>query len=86
MKRYDHLEVTVTDKLRSYGAAMKTIGNAEWQKTGLWKSNRVENSHLAFRRSEKVMLRFHQMLILQKFVTVHSLIFNHLNHKISLSK
>lgn len=48
MKRYDHPEVTVTDKLRSYGAAMKTIGNAEWQKTGLWKSNRVENSHLAF--------------------------------------
>jgi len=34
MKRYDHPEVIVTEKLRSYGAVMKTIGNAEWQKNG----------------------------------------------------
>jgi len=31
MKRYGRPEVIVTDKLRSYGAAMKVIGNAEKQ-------------------------------------------------------
>jgi len=29
MKRYGQLEVIVTDRLRSYGAAMKAIGNAD---------------------------------------------------------
>jgi transposase-like protein len=35
----------VTDKLRSYGAAMKEIGNVEKQETGRWLNNRAENSH-----------------------------------------
>jgi putative transposase len=34
MKRYGGLEVVVTDKLRSYGAAMKTVDNADRQETG----------------------------------------------------
>ena len=29
-------EIIVTDKLRSYGAAMKVIGNADRQETGRW--------------------------------------------------
>ena len=33
MKRYGYPNVVVTDKLRSYRAAMKTIGNAERQET-----------------------------------------------------
>ena len=36
MKRYGGPEVVVTDKLRSYGAAMKVIGNADRQETGRW--------------------------------------------------
>ena len=34
MKRYGRPEVLVTEKLRSYGAAMKVIGNADRQETG----------------------------------------------------
>ena len=48
MKRYGGPEVVVTDKLRSYGAAMKVIGNADRQETGCWVNNRAKNSHLPF--------------------------------------
>jgi putative transposase len=34
MKRYGNPEIIVTDKLRSYGAAMKVIGNISRQETG----------------------------------------------------
>jgi len=53
MKRYGPPQIIVTDKLRSYGAAMKVIGNAPRQETGRWLNNRVENSHLPFRRRER---------------------------------
>ena len=72
MKRYGGPEVVVTDKLRSYGAAMKVVGNADRQETGRWCNNRAENSHLPFRRRERAMLRFRQMRCLQKFAAVHS--------------
>jgi hypothetical protein len=45
MKRHGRPYVIVTDKLRSYGAAMKIIGNTEKQETGRWVNNRAENSH-----------------------------------------
>ena len=47
MKRYGQPEIIVTDKLRSYGAAMKSIGNDRQQETGRWLNNRAENSHSA---------------------------------------
>ena len=77
MKRYGRPEVVVTDKLRSYGAAMKVIGNTDRQETGRWLNNRAENSHLPFRRQERAMLRFRQMRCLQKFAAVHSSVHNH---------
>ncbi|MDV4145840.1 MULTISPECIES: IS6 family transposase [Roseobacteraceae] len=86
MKRYGHPEVVVTDKLRSYGAAMKVIGNASRQETGRWKNNRAENSHLPFRRRERAMHRFRRMRSLQKFVSIHASVFNHFNQERSLSK
>ncbi len=86
MKRYGKPVIIVTDKLRSYGAAMKVIGNAEKQEAGRWKNNRAENSHLPFRRREREMLRFRRMRSLQKFVTVHSSVYNHFNQERSLSK
>jgi len=55
MKRYGRPEQIVTDKLRSYGAAMKAVGNADRQQTGRWLNNRAENSHLPFRRRERAM-------------------------------
>ena len=79
MKRYGQSEVVVTDKLCSYGAAMKVIGNATRQETGRWKNNRAENSHLPFRRRERAMHRFRRMRSLQKFISVHASVLNHFN-------
>ena len=81
MKRCGKPEVIVTDKLRSYGAAIKVLGNAPKQETGRWLNNRAENSHLPFRRRERAMLRFRQLRSLQKFVAVHSSIYNHFNQE-----
>ncbi len=67
MKRYGRPDALVTDKLRSYGAAMKEIGTAHRQETGRWKNNRAENSHLPFRRRERAMQRFRRIRCLQKF-------------------
>ena len=52
MKRYGRPEAIVTDKLRSYHAAMKVIGNAERQATGRWLNNRAENSHQPLQHDE----------------------------------
>jgi putative transposase len=81
MKRFGSPNVIVTDKLRSYGAAMKVIGNAKRQETGRWLNNRAENSHLPFRRRERAMLRFRRMRSLQKFVAVHASVLNHFNQE-----
>ena len=81
MRRYGSPQAIVTDNLRSYGAAMRDIGNAEKQQTGRWLNNRIENSHLPFRRRERAMLRFRQMRCLQKFTAAHSSIHNHFNQE-----
>ena len=81
MRRHGNPHSLVTDKLRSYGAAMKVIGNADHQETGRWKNNRAENSHLPFRRRERAMQRFRSMRTLQKFVAVHASVHNHFNQE-----
>ena len=79
MKRYGYPEIVVTDKLRSYGAAMKAIDNVTKQETGRWLNNRAENSHQPFQRREQAMLRFRHMRSLQKFAAVHASVYNHFN-------
>ena len=79
LKRYGSPDAITTDGLRSYRAAMNELGNAEKQEVGRWANNRVENSHLPFRRRERAMLRFRQMKSLQKFVSVHANVHNHFN-------
>ena len=81
MKRYGGPEVVVTDKLRSYGAAMKVFGNADRQETGRWVNNRAENSHLPFRRRERAMLRFRRTRTSQKLASVHASVHNHFNQE-----
>lgn len=85
MRKHGRPEVLVTDRLRSYGAALKEIGAAEHQETGRWANNRAENSHLPFRRRERAMLRFRRMRSLQKFASVHASVSNHFNQDRSLS-
>ena len=81
LKRHCNPEVIVTDKLRSYGAALKEIGNGERQQTGRHLNNRIENVHLPFRRRERAMTRFRRMQSLQKFAAVHSSVHNHFNQE-----
>jgi putative transposase len=44
--------VIVTDKLRSYGAALRELGFSGSHKQGLRANNRAENSHQPIRRRE----------------------------------
>ena len=81
MKRFGPPHVIVTDLLRSYGAPMEVIGNADRQETGRRRNNRAENSHLPFRRRERAMLRFRRTRSLQKFVSVHASVHNHFNQE-----
>ena len=85
MRKHGQPEVIVTDKLRSYSAALKEIGAGARQETGRWMNNRAENSHLPFRRRECAMLRFRRMRSLQKFASVHASVCNHFNQERSLS-
>ena len=79
LKRDGSPEAITTDLLRSYCAAMSELGNAYKQEMGRWANNRVENSHLPLRQSERAMLRFRQMQSLQKFASVHANAHHHFN-------
>ncbi len=79
MKRYGRPRTIVTDRLRSYGAAMKAIGMAGRQSCGRWLNNRAENSHQPFRRREGAMARFRDIKTLQAFASVHASVCNHFN-------
>lgn len=79
LKRHRTPEAITIDGLRPYGAAVSELGNAHKEEIGGWANNRVENSHLPFRRWERAMLRFRQMKSLQKFASVHAKVHNHFN-------
>jgi putative transposase len=81
MRRHGSPESIVTDRLRSYGAALREIGATALQETGRYLNNRAENSHLPLRRRERAMLRFRQMRSLQTFAAVHSSVHNHFNQE-----
>jgi putative transposase len=81
MKRHGNPRSIVTDHLRSYGAALDEIGNADRREVGRWLNNRAENSHQPFRRRERAMLRFRRMKTLQKFASVHGTVHNHFNQE-----
>lgn len=81
MKRYGRPNEIVTDRLRSYRAAMMVIGNVAFQECGRWRNNRAENSHQPFRRRERAMGKFRSFRALQKFAAVHASIHNHFNHQ-----
>ncbi len=86
MKRYGRPEVIVIDRLRSYWAAMREIGNESRQVTGRWLNNRAENSHQPFRRRERAMAKFREVKTLQKFAAIHATIHNHFNQDRHLNR
>lgn len=70
LKRHGRADEIVTDRLRSYGSALRDLGFSDRQETGRWANNRAENSHQPFRRRERSMLRFRRMRTLQTFAAV----------------
>ena len=85
LKRHGPTDEIVTDRLRSYGAALRELGIGGKQETHRWENNRAENSHQPFRTRERAMLRFRRMRTLQKFASVHASVFNHFNQERGLT-
>jgi len=86
MKRYGPPRSIVTDRLRSYRAAMKVVGVSDRQECGRWLNNRAENSHQPFRRLVGAMASFRDIKTLQKFTSVHASIYNHFNQDRHLNR
>ena len=81
VSRYGRPQEIVTDKLRSYKAALEELNLAHVQNTEKSLNNKIENSHLLFRRREKMMNKFRSMKSLQKFTSIYSTFLNHFNHQ-----
>lgn len=71
--------IVITDKLRSYGAALRNLDLTCVHIQGLHKNNRAENSHQPVRRRERKMQRFKSSGSAQKFLNFHATIYNLFN-------
>ena len=69
--------VTVTDKLRSYGAAKREVLPDVEHRQSCYLNNRAENSHRPMRRRERHMQRFKSSRQAQDFLSAHSFIYGH---------
>ena len=72
LKRHGRVDAIISDRLRSYGAALRAVGVADRQETGRRPNNRAENSRLRFRRREPAMLRFRRIRRQQRRASVHA--------------
>jgi len=71
--------VLVTDKLSSYGAARRELGLSARHEQGLRKNNRGESSHQVVRRREQKMQGFKSPGSAQRFLSIHSAVYNIFN-------
>lgn len=63
--------VIITDKLRSYRAALRKLGLTVYHRAHKGLNNRLERSHRPTRKSEKVQGRFKSARQAQRFLAVH---------------
>jgi transposase-like protein len=73
------LKFLVTDKLRSYSAAIRRLRLTCRHEQGLRKNNRAENSHQAVRRRERKLQRFKSARSAQRFLSMHAAVHNTFN-------
>ena len=66
----------VTDNLRSYGAAHRTVMPSVLHDTTRYTNNRAEVSHQPTRQRERQMRRFKSAAQAQRFLSVHGVILN----------
>ena len=66
----------VTDKLKSYGAALRTIMPSVHHVTQQYANNRAEVSHEPTRQRERQMRRFKSAAHAQRFLAVHGVVLN----------
>ena len=71
----------VTDRLGSYGAALKLLGLKHLQDVGGRKNNRAECSHVPIRKRERKAQKFRSVMNAQKLLSAHSQIYNLFNHR-----
>ncbi len=69
----------VTDKLKSYGAALRDMGLGHLHETGNRLNNRAESSYVPIRRRERKMQRFKSQKSAQRFLSTHGPIYNLFN-------
>jgi transposase-like protein len=69
----------VTDKLKSYGAALRDLRLDHLHDTGHRRNNRAESSHVPIRRRERKMQRFKSQKSAQRFLSTHGSIYNLFN-------
>jgi transposase-like protein len=69
----------VTDKLRSYAAAFRDLGLTAHHETRQYENNRAENSHQPVRRRERKMQGFKSPRSAQRFLSIHSTVYNRFN-------
>ena len=72
-------DAIVTDRLRSYGAALRDLGLADRHVTGGRSNNRAEVSHQPTRRRERQQLSFKSPGSAQRFLSPHAAIANQFN-------
>ena len=70
----------VTDRLGSYGAALKLLGLKDLHDVGGRKNNRAECSHVPIRRRERKSQRFRSVRNAQKMLSAHAQIYNLRNY------
>ena len=71
----------VTDRLGSYGAALKLLGLKHLQDVGGRKNNRAECSHVPIRRRERKSQKFRSVRNAQKLLSVYGQIYNLFNYR-----
>lgn len=80
LKRQGYVpDVIVTDRLRSYRAALRELGLAGRHVTGGGSNNRAEVSHQPTRRRERQQIRFQSPGSAQRLLSPHAAITNHFN-------